>query len=178
MYFVNDPTNLTYYMGSVEPSAGFARKQLFETSYQIIAVDTETISLKERIAIGVGIAINPEIAFYFQLFPEESPVVPWHLLKDNKVTKVFHNSLFDLSTLREFDVDNNNILDTNVMSRLLGYKFNGLSDLSYVHNLEVHDVKEYIPKGGTMLNVEPDVVARKCMQDCLATYKLYQEFWP
>ena len=426
MYFVHDATNLSYYLGSIEPKPGFAKKLLFEQSYPIIAVDTETISLKERIAIGVGIATNPETAFYFRLFPEESPIVPWHLFKDTKITKVAHNILFDWTALREYEVDNclhpktrvlrsnltwdtldnisvgdeligideypnkslrrklrksvvekveritlpayaivmvngkciitgkhhpwlieskkdmatknrrnqweetqylqegdyirnisdtwesdtsyeagyvagfldgegsispthnnfitvsqlesdtfnrfisilrskgfnptiynhqttkgkpfkqaqicnqrevmrllgsthpnrllqkfdiegkeppdegseiesitelfpmelidiqtstktfiaegfithnSNILDTSIMSRLLGYKFNSLIDLSMVHQTPITEAKEMIPKGGTMLDVDQDEVARKCCYDCLATYKLYQDFW-
>ena len=177
MFFVHDATTLSYYLGSIEPQAGFAKKLLFEQSYPIIAVDTETISLKERIAIGVGIATSPETAFYFRLFPEESPMVPWHLFKDTGITKVAHNILFDWTALREYEVDNTNILDTNVMSRLLGYKFNSLIDLSMVHQTPITEAKEMIPKGGTMLDVDQDEVARKCCYDCLATYKLYQNFW-
>ena len=177
MEFIHDPNTLScYYMGEEVQVAGFAKHLLFEQSYPIIAVDVETISLKERIAIGVGIAFSPRTAFYFQLFPEESPTVPWHLLKNPAITKIFHNSLFDLPTLREFEVDNTNILDTNVMSRLLCYKYNNLVDLSFVHEMEVHSATDMIPTGGTMLNLEPHVVAKKCMQDAMATFKLYQEF--
>src|SRR4030042_5737893 len=173
MWFIHDPNSLVYYYGNQEPTTGFARELLFDQKYTMVAVDVETISLKERIALGVGIAISPDMAFYLQLFPETSPGVPWHLLKDNTITKIFHNCLFDLSALREYEVDNVNILDTNIMSRLLGYKFNGLTDLSFIHQMEVHEAKEYIPKGGTMLDVEPGVVAKKCMQDAMATFKLY-----
>jgi len=177
MYFVNDPSALSYYLGEKEPTPGFAKKLLFETSHPLVAVDVETISLKERIAIGIGIAISPTEAFYFRTFPEESQAIPWHLLKSTGITKIYHNSLFDLSALREFEVDNTNILDTNVMSRLLGYKFNSLVDLGMVHQLPITEAKEMMPSKGTMLNVDPDEVARKCMYDCLATYRLYQDFW-
>ena len=117
MYFVHDPTNLSYYYGDVEPTPGFARRLLHETSHPLISVDVETISLKERVAVGIGISIKPNISFYFQLFPVVSPAIPWHLLTDPSITKVMHNGLFDLSALREYDIDNTNIMDTNVMAR-------------------------------------------------------------
>lgn len=177
MHFVFDPSTLSYYLGEQEPTQGFAKKLLFEQSHQLVAVDVETISLKERVAVGIGIAISPTEAFYFRTFPEISPDIPWHLLRDNRVTKVFHNALFDLSALREYDVDTNNVLDTSVMSRLLCYRYNKLADLSEVHQFEVHEMSEYLPKGGTTLDVDPNVMARKCMQDCLATYRLYLDFW-
>jgi len=177
MYFVHDPNSLSYYLGDVEPTTGFA-KALLEQSYPVVAVDTETISLKERVPIGVGIALSPTIAFYFQLFPTQSPSIPWRLLKNPAITKVYHNSLFDEDVLREYDIDYTNVLDTNIMARLLCHKFTGLLELSWLHQMEVHDVKEYIPKGGTMLDVEQTTVARKCCQDAMATFRLNQIMYP
>ena len=177
MNFNYDPNTLSYHLGETEPYAGMSRQMLFGQSHQVLAVDSETISLKEKVPIGIGIAISSTEAFYFRLFPEESPVTPWQLLKDTGITKVYHNVMFDAIALREYEVDNANILDTSVMSRLLCHRYNSLVDLSYIHQLEAHDVKEYIPSGGTMLDVDLDTVARKCMQDCLATYRLYECFW-
>jgi len=177
MYFAQDAEHLFYYMGEVEPYRNIHKDLLVDNPPKLISVDVETISLKERIAIGVGISIKPNISFYFQLFPEPSPATPWHLLKDPSVVKVFHNALFDLSALREYEIDNTSVLDTSVMARLLCYPFAGLMELSPVHKMEVHEVKEYIPKGGTMLDVPQDTVAKKCMQDSGATLKLYYEFW-
>jgi len=137
----------------------------------------ETISLKERIAIGVGISIKPMTSFYFVLFPEPSPATPWHLLKDPSITKVFHNCLFDLSALREYEVDTTNVKDTNVMARLLCHKFNKLIDLTLIHQMEVHEASDLIPKGGTTLDVDQAVMAKKCMQDSGATLKLYYGLW-
>lgn len=177
MYFTHDPNANFYYLGDEEPTNRTYKKLLVEQSPKLIGVDVETISLKERIAIGVGISIKPNTSFYFVLFPEPSPATPWHLLKDPSITKVFHNALFDLSALREYEIDNNNIKDTNIIARLLCHKFTGLSDLSFIHQMEVHDVKEFIPKGGTTLDVEQTVMARKCMQDSGACLKLYYDFW-
>ena len=177
MFFVHDPNSLSYYYGEVEPSPGFARKWLFESSHKMVAVDVETISLKERIAIGVGIAIRIDIAFYFVLFPEPGPNIPWHLLKDINITKAMHNALFDLSAMREYEINTTNITDTNTMAHLLCYKFTKLIDLSFIHKMEIHEASEYIPKGGTTLDVEQVVMAKKCCQDAMATLKLAYEFW-
>ena len=176
MYFVHDPQAAFYYMGEVEPTPSTYKELLVNNTLHLISCDVETISLKERVAVGVGISISPQTSFYFQLFPEVSPAVPWNLLKDASITKVMHNALFDLSALREYEVDTENIMDTNVMARLLCYKFAGLLDLSSIHQMEVHDMKEYLSKGGTTLDLEQSLVARKCMQDSSATFKLYQEF--
>jgi len=177
MHFTHDPNANFYYYGEDEPTSKTYKELLVDSSPKLIGVDVETISLKERIAIGVGISIKPLTSFYFVLFPEPSAATPWHLLKDNTITKVFHNALFDLSALREYEIDNTNIKDTNVMARLLCHKFNKLVDLSWKHNMEVHEAGEFIPKGGTTLDVEQAVMAKKCMQDSGAGLKLYYEFW-
>lgn len=176
MFFAHDTTQNFYYYGEVEPYGRLYHDYL--DSAKLIGVDTETISLKERIAIGVGIAVQPNICFYFPLFPETSSAIPWHLLKDPKVAKVFHNALFDLGCMREYEIDTTNIKDTSVMAHLLCYPFARLTDLSYVHQMEVHDVRELLPKGHIMLDLEQEVVARKCMQDAGACLKLFYEFMP
>src|SRR4030042_4474334 len=86
-----DPTTLSYYKGSANLGNVHAKYLLTEYTPTYIAVDIETISLKERIAVGVGISFNPHTSFYFRLFPEESPIVPWHLLRDSRITKIFQN---------------------------------------------------------------------------------------
>ncbi len=179
MHFHHDPNQDFYYYGEEEPHGRTYKELLVESSPKLIGVDVETISLKERTAIGVGIAITPKSGFYFPLFPNPSPVVPWHLLKDPTVTKVFHNAIFDLSTLREYDIDNHNILDTMVMSKLLCYKYSGLMDLSVVHKMEVHEMKEVLTEYGasTSLDVPQPVMAKKCMQDAMACLKLDYELY-
>lgn len=176
MNFVADDNTLVHYYGDEEPTPGFARHLLFDTSHQIIAVDVETISLKDRTPLGFSIALNPNQAFYFQLFPEESPAIPWHLLKDPKITKIYHNPLFDLLAMREYDIDYENIIDTNTMSRLLGNKYNGLMDLSWVHKKEVHECSEFMPKGGTNLDSPIDKLAKLCCEHTMATFQLFLEF--
>ena len=67
MYFSHDPTHGFYYMGDDSPSGHIYTDHLLTP--HTISADVETISLKERIAIGIGIATSPTCAFYFQLFP-------------------------------------------------------------------------------------------------------------
>jgi len=177
MYFAEDPEHNFYYLGSEEPRKGLYTSYLQEGTSPI-GVDVETISLKERIAIGVGIAVRPDIGFYFPLFPEPSPATPWHLLKDSKITKIMHNALFDLGCVREYEWDTTNIRDTAVMSRLLCHPFSGLVNLSHIHLMEVHEVREILKVNDSkvMLDLPRGVVARKCMQDCMATLKLDYKF--
>ncbi len=107
MYFAHDATNNFYYLGDEPPGPRTYQEYLVDRDPLLIAADVETISLKERIAIGVSVAMEPNKCFYFPLFPTESAVVPWNLLRDPKITKVYHNGIFDLGCLTEYNVDNN-----------------------------------------------------------------------
>lgn len=180
MHFAHDPNRNFYYLGDEPPGPRTYQEYLVDSPPRLIGIDVETISLKERIAIGISVAVEPYKCFYFPLFPTESPVVPWELLKDPNVTKVIHNAMFDLGCLTEYDIDDTNIADTAVMSRLLCHKFNALIDLGYIHKMEVQEVKAMLEEHGAkiMLDIPETDVARKCMQDSGAALKLYYEFLP
>ena len=53
MYFAHDPEHGFYYMGSVEPHPRTYANWFKDTTPEVISIDVETISLKERIAIGI-----------------------------------------------------------------------------------------------------------------------------
>lgn len=177
MFFTHDSNNDFFYYGENQPHSR-TYKELVDSNPKLLGVDIETISLKERIAIGVGIAFTPRDSLYFPLFPDPSPIVPWHLLQDPSITKIFHNALFDLACLREYDVDTTNVWDTSVAAHLLCLPEAKLSALAPLVNMEVHAVPELLNKGQIMLDLEKSVVARKCCQDCSATLALYHHFLP
>ena len=179
MNFAHDPDHNFYYLGD-EPATGFTfRKHFIEGNPHTVAVDVETISLKERIAIGIGIAVSPTIAFYFRLFPDESDVTPWHLLRDPDIANIYHNGIFDLGVLTEYNVKQD-IQDTNIMSRLLCHQYNGLLDLSWIHQIPVNSAKDMLKDAGVkmMLELSEEDVARHCMYDAMATFRLFQVFYP
>ncbi len=178
-YFAHDPNQHFYYLGDEPPGPGMYQRHLITANPRVVAADVETISLKERIAIGVSIATSPTCAFYFPLFPTESAITPWHLLRDPAITNIYHNGIFDLGCMTEYNV-NQDIQDTNIMSRLLCHKFNGLSELTWLHKMEVHDVRDMLREANAkiMLELPEEAVARKCMQDAMACFRLYQIFLP
>jgi len=187
MYLAHDSTHNFYYYGEEEPKPGLYTKYITENSHHTIAVDVETISLKDRTAIGVGVAINPNVAFYFPLFPEESSYTPWHLLRDPAIAKVFQNAPFDLLSMRRYDLCNDNVKDTNVIGHLLSISPSRLIDLvAHAHMyhggrlLEVHDAKELLNEHNTktMLGIPSETVAMKCCQDCLGTLEVYNKLLP
>lgn len=178
MFEAFDQESNFYYYGATEPTSSTYADLLSTAS--LIACDIETISLRDRMPLGIGIATDPYHAFYFPLFPNETSALPLFLLQNPQVTKVFHNAIFDLFCMRAYELDMTNIMDTNVMSRLLCYRNNDLSSLSIVHGMEVHDAGVMLKSAGAsnMMELDPAIVAHKCMQDCMATYKLYREFLP
>jgi len=178
MFFAQDPTNSFYYLGAEEPNSRILNG-LLDNPPRLVACDVESISLKEKIPIGISIATSPSTAFYFQLFPIESNVVPWNLLKDPTITTIWHNGIFDLDCLVAYNIKQD-IQDTNIMARLQAYKSNSLIGLSWLHQMEIHEASDMLKEAGakTMLDLPPDAVARKCMQDAMATFKLYLELLP
>lgn len=85
----------------------------------MVAVDTETVDLKNRELLGVGVALSPDEGLYVprgsQYWPELIRII-----QNPTVKKVYHNSIFDLQTLAPYQPDMTNIADTLVMSNLLG----------------------------------------------------------
>lgn len=180
MYFAHDPDHRFYYMGTVEPHPAIYRQWMEEFPLSAVSLDTETISLREKIAIGIGVAVSPDIAFYFPLFPEPSVATPWKILKDDRMIKIWHNALFDYASMQEYEISAENVRDTSVMSRLQLHKDNSLTDLTFLHQMPVYNAGDVLKEHGakTMLELPEEVVARKCMQDAMATYKLHDVLLP
>ncbi|KKM14858.1 hypothetical protein LCGC14_1701850, partial [marine sediment metagenome] len=81
-------------------------ERLKAESPAVIAIDTETISLKDRTLIGIGIALNEREAVYFPVLPDCSKYLylAWRLMGAPGV-KVFFNALYDLYALTEYRAD-------------------------------------------------------------------------
>ena len=178
-YFAYDSSQNFYYCGSEPPFPHMYQHYLVDNSPAIIAYDTETISTKEKIVVGVAIAPTPDVSFYFPLFPEVSPVTPWWLLKDPKVEKIIHNCLFDLVALREYNLDSTNIKDTTDLARLLGHPSAVLGDLSFeLFNQPLTTAKDLMGTGKTMLDADKDATARMCCTHAMTTYRIWNELSP
>lgn len=138
-----------------------------------IAIDVETISLDERTPIGVSIAPDSNCAFYYPLFPDISPYIPWKILRDPNRIKILHNCMFDLDVLD--DISPHNIFDTCLVASWVGLPW-ALDDIA--PGLGMYDkmsISEILPKGKTMLDIPEELVARKCCQDTIATYRLWEQ---
>lgn len=177
---------MRFYHGSRKVHAGLL-DELFSPPPRVIAADIETISLKERIPIGIGIATSPNDAVYFQLLPSADPTIPWHILRDPSIKKVFHNGLnFDLPALYKlgYTVDETNIADTIFMARLLNFPPKLVHFAAYLvddryKNIEVSIAEDIMTDfdAKTTLDLPDEVIAEHCCLDAKATYSLYEKFY-
>ena len=172
------------YTGSGDARQDFQR-YLIDEPPSAIAIDIETISLKERLPLGFSIAVTPDTAFYFQVYPEYPRelelIIP--LLSNPTITKVAHNWMFDLHAFPLIPVvgsilDRTNLADTNIMARLLGYTDTKLSQLAPLVGKITTNAKDMLGPGQNMLDLAPEAVAEKCQDDTRATLKLYHWLKP
>ena len=138
-----------------------------------LAVDVETKSLKDRTPIGISICPTPNISFYYPLWPEVSPYVPWRELLRTDRTLVMHNCMYDLDVM-DGKLQTANIYDTMMACRYEGLPL-ALGDISPAFGIEIEPISEILPKGKDMTEIEPELVVRKCSKDTIATFRLYQE---
>lgn len=151
-----------------------------------VAVDTETVSLKDRTCVGVGVAFSRTEAIYFRMFPDESPYIGClqSILCNPQVLKIYHNALFDLGVLAPLGyvgvwdpIDMTNIADTSTAARVQGSEAS-LSFLSMeILGIYIAGFAELLAehKAKNSLDIPWPAVARKCLDDCMATYGLYEE---
>ena len=183
-----------HYRGPYESSSEeFLLDRLLHPPTTLIAVDTETVSLKDRTMLGFGVAINPNEAYYIPLWPERSELLEQvydGLICNPNITKLGHNYGFDLSVFRRFALsenrpvpDFNNIHDTGIMANVsaldaelykLGIRFTDFK-LFTISDLLDEARRETGKRNVNMLDVNPELTALKCMNDVRTTYTVYEE---
>lgn len=151
-----------------------------------IAIDVETISVKERMPLGFAIAFSPDEAIYFQVHPniprELELLKP--LLFNPDVCKIYHYSLFDMSVLPMIHhvtgFDRSNLFDTNTAARLLGKEMTALSVLAPEVGMVAEDAKSFMRRLGVtnMLDASATEVANKCQVDAKCAFGLYIDYAP
>ena len=173
-----DPINFAY-LGPDQTSGVELVERMLALPPRLVTVDIETVSLKNRSIIGIGIGTAPDEGFYFPMMPNMSPYLAHMIVRvinNPNVTKVYHNALkFDLQELAILGADATNIRDTSVMAWMLGVPLK-LSDLALkTVGMEIQEIRDILPKGQNMLSVPYATVARKCIDDCLATYRVHEK---
>lgn len=152
----------------------------------VVAIDTETISLKDRSCVGIGIALSSEEAIYFRTLPDLSPHVD-HIMNvvcNSDILKVYHNAMFDLDVLsiagEEWGwphIDKVKIADTSILVRVQGLDAQlGIVALDLL-GMNITPYEAMVPTRKNTLDVPWTEPARKCLDDCLATYRIFDELW-
>jgi DNA polymerase I len=173
------------YFGPDHATKELFNQHLVESPPQFISIDTETISLKERLPIGFAIAVSPSEAWYFKVYPEPDPEIAMlkPLLANPNIKKIMHNCMFDVRVMAlalPYQMDDSNIADTNVMARLLGKAETKLGILAEEVGLKAQDAPsillEYNAK--SMLEIPPEALAAKCANDAKVALALFYEYLP
>lgn len=140
--------------------------------------------LDARTMIGIGVATSEQEAWYFPLGKSTWPNVPIsnpyplvRLLEDERVTKVFFNAMFDLERIWEhWGIDIKNFHCVAIGSQVQGL-WNSLAKNSGFILAEPHvEIDDVLPKNATMLDVKFPTTARKCIEDCKTTAKLFYKY--
>jgi DNA polymerase I-like protein with 3'-5' exonuclease and polymerase domains len=169
------------YIGPGNPGTEVEALELVEQAardYGVIAVDTETVSLKNRTCIGLGISCHGH-RVYLSVESEyfdralELPANP-HL------KKVYHNAAFDLGVLWDTGhwrgvvyPDWGNIADTSTMAQVQGLPANLSVLAARVLGIEIKEISDILPERQDMTDVAFAITAAKCMDDVKATEALY-----
>ena len=140
--------------------------------------------LDARTCIGIGIAISPTEAWYFPVGQQGMANVPecdlsplLRKLDNERVTKIFYNSMFDLDVIENgVGIEVNNFDDVAIAAQVQGL-WNSLDqNLGQLLGIDHETIPDVLPKGKTMLDLSFGTVAVKCMYDCMDTFKLYYLF--
>jgi len=144
----------------------------------LVAVDVETVSDRDLTPVGLSIATSRDEAFYW---PIDSPELPWYVLQDPGITKIYHNALFDMEALSKLwlnpdrNIDIENIDDTIAMARLLNMP-RALSNLAPRYGSYARSMKEVMGRGRkTTEHLSQEIIGRKCCEDTTATFAVYEE---
>lgn len=163
------------YRGPKSHSADLWRDIWYMTSGELGA-DIETISLEDRTPLCIGLAPNPKESYYFHI---DSPVLPWHVLSNPNITKIFHNGNFDISVLEEHrsGLKIQGVQDTILAAQLLGLPPKMQSLAKILFNRDLITVEDLIgPKGKnqrTMADLPEEKVALKVLQDAEVTIEAW-----
>jgi len=142
-----------------------------------VGVDVETHSVSDITLLGVGISVDPSDGFYVTPDDPDFPVV-LEILRDDLVSKVYHNAPFDLRVLREHDPDVDNVDDTAMMARLYPEPSAVLENVSFWVGQQTQSMKRLFKEHGVskVIDLPFEVLAEKCCRDAMATRALYDYY--
>lgn len=174
------------YYGPATATKELFTSQLIDNPPPVIAIDTETIDLKEKFPIGFAIATSPNEAWWFDCLPERDLEIELlqSLMSDSSIRKVYANCMFDLKVQEliflNYQFDTRNIVDILTWARLLGRTNASVGVLAGEINREAQSIPDLLAEYGTksMLDLPHEVVASKCAVDAVVTLALHNYLEP
>lgn len=156
---------------------------------KVIAIDTETISLRDKTPIGISITVSTKEALYFSTWPDgDNEDIPWELVNDPTITRLYHNAPFDFAVLKDYGPNPYNVVDTLAMVRMLGkagilseviwqvpYNSNGYCRQEIAGTKTAKTMLD-AASAKTMLELDEDDVAVHGCDDAMATIAIYLHF--
>lgn len=161
----------------------------------VIAVDTETINLKDKTCVGIGIQWSDTERLYIPVLPESNDSLPSIMGKigSSDCTKLLFNAPFDIRTLQQLAYeegltppDYHNIEDVSVAAQIQGNAEHSLDELSlkyldYSNQYSIKGLLAEAGRGATTLDIPMEQLGTKCTNDCWATWHLWKKLnssWP
>ena len=174
------------YYGNQHASKELFFQQLVDSPPPVISIDTETISLKEKLPIGFAIAVNPWEAWWFDCYPEHDLEIEMlvGLLTNPAIKKVYANVMFDVRVqpliFQDWQVDETNIDDVLVKARICGRTRASVEVLAAEVGRTAQNAKDMMVEynASTMLDIPHEVVAAKCANDAMVTLALHYHIEP
>lgn len=166
------------YVGNGDPATKY--QELWNMTSGTIAIDVETVSLDDRRPLGIGFTFEQDGGFYFETWADG---IPFHLLKNPNIVKLFHNGAFDLGIIKEeWDIDVVNWYDTMLAANLQNFEEKSLSYLSMqLYGDKLMSIEDLAGKGKNMKpldTVDPMKLGTKCIQDVEYTLRVWESIKP
>ncbi|MGW8177251.1 MAG: DNA polymerase [bacterium] len=136
-----------------------------------VAVDIETVSLENRLALGIGIAVDKETGYYFFNMRDE---LIGQVLSQTPVVLAF-NASFDIPLLQKLGHTVNDYDDVMLMCYTAGLPERSLAALSeaILHAPYTAVTSQWKKKTQGNIGIDHVKMAGWCIQHALNTYNLY-----
>lgn len=174
------------YYGPSTVSKELFYQQLVDSPPPVIAIDTETIALKDKTPIGFAIATSPSHSWWFNCLPEHDLEIQLlqSLMQNPGIKKVYANCMFDLKVqeliFQEWQPDLTNIVDILTCARLLGRAKASVATLAEEIGWSAQSIQELFEEYGVkdMLKLPRAAVAAKCELDARVTLAIHDFLEP
>lgn len=135
-----------------------------------IAIDIETVSIENKLPLGVGIAVNPALAFYF--FNTHDELISRML--ETSGYSIYQNAKFDIPLLRSLGHPVGEYEDTEMIAYAAGILEKSLAKLSenILHKDYTPVTTQWKKKDQGNVGIDHMRMAGWCMVHAMRTYEL------